>query len=108
MKTSTAGKTLVALAFASMIGGLSMGTALGHDNGRRPAQENRGGHERDRRDNRGGRDNGGRRDDRGRLDDGGWRDDRGWHAYQPVYAPPLVVYDPSPSFGISLFFPLFR
>ena len=35
MKTSTAGKILVALAFASMIGGLSMGTALGEDNGRR-------------------------------------------------------------------------
>ncbi len=102
MKASTAGKTLVALAFASMIGGLSMGTALGDDNGRRPAQENRGGHERDRRDNGGGR------DDRGWRDDGGWRDDRGWHAYQPVYAPPPVVYDPSPSFGISLFFPLFR
>jgi hypothetical protein len=36
MKTSTAGKILVALAFATMIGGLSMGTALGEDNGRRP------------------------------------------------------------------------
>jgi len=92
MKTSTAGKILGALAFASMIGGLSVGTALGEDNGRRPAQENRGGHERDQR---------------GR-DDGGWRDNRGWHAYQPVYVPPPVVYAPSPSPGISLFFPFFR
>jgi hypothetical protein len=101
MKTSTAGKILGALAFASMIGGLSMGTALGEE--RRPAQENRGGHERDQRDNRGGRE----RDQRGR-DDGGWRDNRGWHAYQPVYVPPPVVYAPSPSPGISLFFPFFR
>jgi hypothetical protein len=96
MKTSTAGKILVALAFASMIGGLSVATALGEDNDRRQGQQNRGEHERDRRDNRGWRDN------------GGWRDNRGWHAYQPVYVPPPVVYAPSPSPGISLFFPFFR
>ena len=89
MKTSTAGKILMALAFSSMIGALSMGTALGEENGRRHEQQNRGGHERDRRDN------------------DGWRDDRGWHAYQPVYAPPPVVYAPVPSPGISIFFPLF-
>jgi hypothetical protein len=91
MTTSTAGKILVALAFTSMIGGLSMGTAFGEDNGWRQAQQNRGRYERDRRDNR------------------GWRDDRGgWHAYRPVYAPPPVVYAPAPSPGISIFFPLFR
>jgi hypothetical protein len=96
MRTSTAGKILAALAFASMIGGLSMGTALGEDHGRRPGQHNRGGHERDRHDNRGWHDN------------DGWRDNRGWHPYQRVYAPPPVVYAPSPSPGISIFFPLFR
>jgi hypothetical protein len=94
MKTSTAGKILVALAFASMIGGLSVGTALGDDNGRR---QNRGRQERNWRDNRGWNDN------------RGWRDDRGrWHVYRPVYAPPPVVYAPAPSPGISIFFPLFR
>ena len=96
MKTSTAGKILVALAFASVIGGLSTGTALGEDYGRRHEQQSRGRHERDRRDNRGWRDN------------EGWRDNRGWHAYQPVYVPPPVVYAPVPSPGISIFFPPFR
>jgi hypothetical protein len=109
MKTSTAGKILVALAFASMSSGLFMGTAaLGEDHDRRPVQENRGGHERDQRDNGGGRDNRGWSDNRGGRDNGGWDDNRGWDAYQPVYAPPPVVYAPSPSLGISLFFPLFR
>jgi len=89
MKASTAGKILAALAFASMIGGLSMGTALADDRGWR---DNRGWHERNWRDNH-----------------GGWRDNRGrWHEYQPVYAPPPVVYAPPPSPGIHLFFPLFR
>lgn len=97
MKTSTAGKILVALAVTTMVGGLSIGTALGEDNGRRQAQENRGGHERDRHDNQ-----------RDRYDDRGWRDSRGWHAYRPFYAPPPVVYAPAPSPGISFFFPLFR
>jgi hypothetical protein len=78
MKTSTAGKILGALAFASMIGGLSMGQR----SAKKGAQRGR--------------------------DDGGWRDNRGWHAYQPVYVPPPVVYAPSPSPGISLFFPFFR
>jgi hypothetical protein len=96
MKTSTAGKVLAAFAFASMIGGLSLGTALGDDNDRRHAQENR--REQDRREH-----------ERDRRDHGRWRDDRGvWHAYQPVYAPPPVVYAPSPSPGISVFFPFFR
>jgi len=97
MKTSTAGKILVALAFTSMIGGLSVGTALGDDNSRRRAQQHRRGHERPRCDHGVWRDN------------GGWRDNRGgWHAYQPVCVPPPVVYAPSPSPGISIFFPFFR
>ena len=48
MNTSTTGKVLVALAFASMIGGLSVGTALGDDNDRRQAQQNH--REQDRRE----------------------------------------------------------
>jgi len=85
MKTSTGGKLLVALAFASMISGLFIGTALGEDNGWRKGQQNRGWHERDH---------------------GGWRDKHGrWHAYQPVYVPPPVVYAPPPSPRVSIFFP---
>lgn len=90
MKTSTGGKILVALAVASMIGGLSIGTALADNHDRRQEQQNRERYERDRHDNR------------------GWRDNRGWHAYRPVYAPPPVVYAPAPSPGISVFFPFFR
>jgi hypothetical protein len=97
MTTSTGGKLLVALAFASMIGGLSIGWGIGEDNGWRRATQIRGWHERDRPDIRGWRDN------------GGWRDNHGrWHPYRPVYAPPPVVYAPPPSRGISIFFPLFR
>jgi hypothetical protein len=101
MKTSTGGKILVALAFASVIGGLSVGTALGDDNGRRHAQQNRDRYERDRHE----------RDwpERDRRDNRGWRDNRGhWHAHRPFYAPPPVVHVPAPSPGISIFFPLFR
>ena len=107
MKTPTAGKILVALAFASMIGGLSVGTALGDDNDWRQAQQNRreqNRREQDRREYE--------RDRRGNAvwrDNGGWRDERGgWHAYRPVYVPPPVVYAPAPSPGIHLFFPFFR
>ena len=101
MKASTTGKILVALAFASMIGGLSVGTALGDDNDRRQAQQNR--REQDRREQYR------RQQEVDRRDHGGWRDDRGgWHAYRPVYVPPPVVYAPSPSPGISIFFPFFR
>jgi hypothetical protein len=108
MNTSTAGKVLVALAFASMIGGLSVGTALGDDNDRRQAQQNR--REQDRREQeRDRRGNGGWRGNGVWHDNGGWRDNRGgWHAYHPVYVPPPVVFTPSPSPGISLFFPFFR
>jgi hypothetical protein len=101
MKTSTAGKILMALSFASMIGGLSVGTTLADDRDGRQAQQNR--REQDRRE----QDR--RQQEVDRRDHGGWRDDRGgWHAYQPVYVPPPVVYTPSPSPGISIFFPFFR
>ena len=89
MRTSIVGKILMALIFASVIGGISAGPALGkNDNrGRGPQQR-------------------------------GWQDNRGWHdnygrrAYRPYrygpapfYAPPPVVYAPYQSPGISLFFP---
>ena len=90
MKASkTCAKILIALAFASVIGGLSTGPAFGEDRDRRHEQQRRGGHERDRRDRY-------RYDSRYRRE------------YQPIYTPPPVVYAPSPSPGISIFFPLFR
>jgi hypothetical protein len=86
---STAAKILVAVALVSAIGGLSARPAFGQDRGWRQEQQDRGRHQRDR------------------------RDERGRHAYRPVYeapvyAPPPVVYAPTPSVGINLFFPLFR
>lgn len=86
----TAGNILLVLAVVSVIGGLSLGPALGEENDRRQGQQDRGGHAQDRHDNRN------RHDDRDRRD------------YQPIYAPPPVVYVPAPSPGISFFFPLFR
>jgi hypothetical protein len=87
---STAGKILLALAFASMIGGVSAGPAFSDDNGWHRGHQNRRWNERDRRDGRYRYDNRNRR------------------AYVPLYAPPPVVYAPVPSPGVSIFFPWFR
>ena len=56
MKTSVVGRILMAIIFASVIGGISAGPALGkNDNrGHGPKQQ-------------------------GRHDNGRWHDDRGWH-----------------------------
>ena len=105
MKTSTAGKILMALSLASMIGGISAGAAVADDNRHQPQQNRR---EQDRREEA-RREQYRRQQEVDRRDHGGWRDDRGaWHAYQPAYVPPPVVYTPSPSPGISIFFPFFR
>jgi hypothetical protein len=105
MKTSTAGKILMAISFAAMIGGVSLGTALADDNDRRWQQNRR---EQDRREEV-RREEYRRQQEVDRRNHGGWRDNRGgWHAYQPAYVPPPVVYTPSPSPGISIFFPFFR
>jgi hypothetical protein len=84
---STVGKILIALVFASMIGGISMTPAFGRDNDRREGYQDRGRYEHGRRAHRPPP----RRYYRG-----------------PVYAPPPVVYAPVPyqSPGISLFFPI--
>jgi len=85
--SSTVGKIVMALVFASMIGGISIAPAFARDNGRGHSQQGHGGH--------GG--------DRGHYR-GGYR-----YGYaEPVYAPPPVVYDPTPyqSPGISLVFPI--
>lgn len=95
MKSSIVGKILMALIFASVIGGISVGPALGKDDnrGRGPKQQ-------------------------GRHDNRRWQDNRRWnydrdrrvyrsyrYAPEPIYAPPPVIYAPEPSPGISIFFP---
>ena len=89
MKTSIVGKILMAIIFASVIGGISAGPALGkNDNrGRGPKQQ-------------------------GRHDNRRWNNDRDRRVYrsyryapEPIYAPPPVIYAPEPSPGISIFFP---
>jgi hypothetical protein len=85
--SSTVGKIVMVLAFASVIGGLSMVPALGQDHDRRQGQQERGRYERERQDER------------------GRRVYRPYGYSAPLYAPPPVVYPPYQSPGISLFFP---
>ena len=106
MKTSTTqarnfrptiSRIVTALAFASVMGGLSMTPALAKDNDDRRGHQDKGWHK------------------------GEWQGDRGRRDYrpeyrfeyqppyyysQPVYSPPPVYYAPQPSPGINLFFPL--
>ena len=100
--SSTAGKVVIALVFASTIGGVFIAPAFGKDNDR----NDNGKHNSDRHDND--------RHDNDRRQ-GYWN--HGRRVYQPppryypapVYVPPPVVYSPAPyqSPGISLFFPFF-
>lgn len=89
MRTSIVGKILMALIFASVIGGLSAGPALGKNNNRGYGPKQKGWHDNRR-----------------------WHHDRGYRPYryyryapEPIYAPPPVIYAPLPSPGISVFFP---
>jgi len=86
---STVGKIVMALVFASMIGGISIAPAFAKDNDKGHSQQGRGGHEaRPRGYNRGHQPHG--------------------YYPAPVYAPPPVVYAPTPyqSPGINLVFPI--
>lgn len=83
MRTSIVGKILMALIFASVIGGISAGPALGKNDNRSQGPKHRS-----------------------------WHDNRSREVYRPyryrpapVYAPPPVIYAPLPSPGISIFFP---
>lgn len=95
---STGGKALIALAFASALGILSISPALADNDdghGRSARGERHGNHaQRERRDNREGY------GDRPEY----YRQPYGYA--QPVYVPPPVYYDPRPSPGISIFFPI--
>lgn len=84
-------KIVMALAVASVMGGMAITPALGDNDGRQMHRDN-------------GRHN------------GEWRGDRDRREYrpvyrqpyysQPVYVPPPVYYAPQQSPGISFFFPL--
>jgi hypothetical protein len=95
MRISIVGKILMALIFASVIGGISAGPALAKNDNKGHGPQQRGWQE-----------------DRNRHDNRGWQDNRGRRAYrpyryrpEPIYAPPPVIYAPDPSPGISIFFP---
>ena len=91
---STGRKAVMALAFASVISGLSISPAFadnddGHGRGDQHRDRGRGDQHRDRKS----------------------YDYREGYRYpyvyaQPVYAPPPVYYEPRPSPGISIFFPI--
>ena len=85
--SAAVGKIVMALVFASMIGGISIAPAFGRDNDRREGYDR--GHE------------------RGRPVYHRPPPPRRYYA-APVYAPPPVVYAPAPymSPGISLVFPI--
>lgn len=92
--SSTAGKAVMVLAFASVIGGLSITPALADNNGR----DGRGHWQRDhQREWHGDRDH-----------HYGYQPEyrRPYYYARPVYVPPPVYYEPRQSPGISLFFPL--
>jgi Ni/Co efflux regulator RcnB len=90
----TISKIVMALAVASVMGGMAITPAFAADNHR----DNN--HRQVHRDN--GRHNGEWRGDRN--DRRGYQ--QSYYYSQPVYAPPPVYYDPQPSAGISLVFPL--
>ncbi len=114
MRTSIFGKILMAFIFASVIGGISAGPALG-DNEHR-GQTAPGGYSPGNTpggyDPRGGgpkqegrHDNRRLKGDRGRHDNREYRPYAYRYGQAPIYAPPPVIYAPEPAPGISIFFP---
>ncbi len=90
-------KALMALAFASVISGLSISPALADNDGGHGDHGQRGRHGHH-----------GQREWRGDREDYGYQSEyRQPYIYaQPVYVPPPVYYEPRQSPGISFFFPL--
>jgi hypothetical protein len=93
---SMAGKVMMGLVLAVMIGSVNVAPAIGDDN------RGRGGRHDDRRyENRGRGYDRGHRHMRGRR---GYY--RPYYGYQErVYVPPPVVYAPPPPPGVHIFFP---
>jgi hypothetical protein len=85
--SAAVGKIVMAVVFASMIGGMSIAPAFAKDDDRGRGQQERG-----------------RPEARGHYRG---QEPRGYYR-EPVYAPPPVVYAPEPyqSPGISLVFPI--
>jgi len=99
----TIGKIVMALAFASAMGGLAMTSAQGRDNEDR--HDNHQGNERHGENNWHGDHE--RNDNRGEYRPEYRPEYRHPYVYEhPVYAPAPVYYPPQPSPGVSLFFPL--
>ena len=90
MKTSIVGRILMAIIFASMIGGISAGSAFGQDRYRRQVPPPRGYY-----------------DDHGRYDHRGRRvyRPRGYYHPGPAYGPPPAFVVPIQPPGISIFLP---
>ena len=91
---STGSKAMMALAFASAISGLSISPVLADNDDGHGQRDRRGDHhQRERHRDRDGYD---------------YREGYRYpYVYaQPVYAPPPVYYEPRPSPGISIFFPI--
>jgi hypothetical protein len=91
---STGRKVVMALAFASLINGLSISPALAAKDDGRGQGARQGDH--GQRASRGDRERHDQRHDHRRP----------YNYAQPVYVPPPVYYEPQQSPGISLFFPL--
>jgi hypothetical protein len=97
----TISKIVMALGVASVMGGMAITPALA-DNDHRGNN-----HRQVHRDN--GRHNGewrGDRNDRRGYQQSYYYSQPSYYYSQPVYAPPPVYYDPQPSAGINLVFPL--
>jgi len=90
MRISIVGKIMMALIFASVIGGISAGPALGKNDNRGQGPQQRGYY-----------------DDRGRYDNRGRRVYRphGYYRPAPGYGPPPAFVVPVPSPGIRIFLP---
>ena len=92
---SIAGKIIMGLIFAALVGSINVVPALGDDHGRDGRHDNR------RYEHRG------RGHDRDRYE----HNRRYYRPYgygERVYAPPPVIYAPPPAPGISIFVPLGR
>ena len=92
---SVAGKLMMGLVFATMVGSLDVLPALGDDH------EREGKHDNSRYEHRG------RGHDRDRYEHNR-RDYRSYGYGERVYAPPPVVYAPPPPPGIGIFLPFRR
>jgi hypothetical protein len=88
---SMAGKIMMGLVLAAMVGSIDVVPALGKDNNQR--------RDNDRYEQRG------RGHDRGRHAPLNRRVYRPYGYREPVYVPPRVIYSPPPPPGISIFFP---